>query len=153
MNRQTNPDLTTERLRELHPSTCFVYNAEGTEVCIKQLGHDDPHGEDWDVWQSDGDEDVHAFFGLSYANYLVVPRTVLQSQPREWQARFVQVMKELERWCRENDIEYGPYSVVYNGEKGRFGPDPIPPYDRGRARVGSQPLMEVLAQYEDDETV
>lgn len=40
-------------------------------------------------------EDVHTYFGLSYANYLVLPRTLLQSMPQEWQARFVTLVDEL----------------------------------------------------------
>ena len=39
--------------------------------------------------------DVHAWFGLSYANYLVLPRSVLQSMPDEWQRRFTSLMDEM----------------------------------------------------------
>lgn len=38
---------------------------------------------------------IHTWFGLSYANYLVVPRTLLQSMPDEWQTRFVACLNEL----------------------------------------------------------
>lgn len=41
------------------------------------------------------DGPIHGFFGLSYANYLVVPRAVLQSMPLEWQERFVACLREL----------------------------------------------------------
>jgi hypothetical protein len=37
---------------------------------------------------------VHTWFGLSYSNYAVLPRTLLQSMPDEWQARFVELMDE-----------------------------------------------------------
>jgi hypothetical protein len=40
--------------------------------------------------------DVHTFFELSYANYLVLPRTLLQSMPEEWQERFVGMVQEME---------------------------------------------------------
>lgn len=39
--------------------------------------------------------DVHTWFSLTYANYLVVPRTLLQSMPKDWQARFVVLLDEL----------------------------------------------------------
>lgn len=39
--------------------------------------------------------DVHPYFGLGYANYLVLPRTLLQSMPQQWQARFVAMLEEL----------------------------------------------------------
>ncbi len=42
------------------------------------------------------DDAVHRWFGLSYANYLVLPRTLLQSMPAEWQRRFVGCLEELD---------------------------------------------------------
>ena len=38
----------------------------------------------------DDPEPVHTFFGLSYASYYVINRTVLQSMPVEWQRQ----------WCK-----------------------------------------------------
>ncbi|MFF4777652.1 hypothetical protein ACFY05_32975 [Microtetraspora fusca] len=38
---------------------------------------------------------VHAWFGISYSNYLVLPRTLLQSMPDEWQNRFVTCLNQL----------------------------------------------------------
>lgn len=43
-------------------------------------------------WES---EAIHLHFSLSYANYLVLPRTLLQSMPDVWQARFVAMLDEL----------------------------------------------------------
>lgn len=43
----------------------------------------------------DGPIDGH--FGLSYANYLVLHRTLMQSMPVDWQARAVEVFEELDR--------------------------------------------------------
>ena len=40
--------------------------------------------------------DIHAFFGLTYSNYLVLPRTLLQSMPEGWQKRFVLMVEELD---------------------------------------------------------
>lgn len=41
--------------------------------------------------------DVHTWFSLSYVNYLVLPRAVLQSMPEEWQHRFTALMGEAEQ--------------------------------------------------------
>lgn len=38
--------------------------------------------------------DIHGWFGLSYANYLVMPRALLQSMPEEWQLRFTPMLDE-----------------------------------------------------------
>lgn len=41
--------------------------------------------------------EIHDYFGLSYANYLVLNRTVLQSMPEQWQKDFVQMLAELNK--------------------------------------------------------
>ncbi|WP_371484831.1 hypothetical protein [Kitasatospora sp. NBC_00315] len=42
------------------------------------------------------DGPVHTWFGLTYANYLVVPRTLMQSMPVGWQQRAVACLTELD---------------------------------------------------------
>jgi hypothetical protein len=42
------------------------------------------------------DGPVHEYFELSYANYLVVHRTLMQSMPPEWQERIVACLRELD---------------------------------------------------------
>lgn len=42
------------------------------------------------------DMDIHTFFGLSYCNYLVLNRSLLQSMPMEWQHKFVRLLNELD---------------------------------------------------------
>lgn len=44
---------------------------------------------------ADEHEAIHAWFELTYANYLVLPRSVLQSMPDEWQHRFVGCLEEM----------------------------------------------------------
>jgi hypothetical protein len=40
--------------------------------------------------------DIHTWFGLTYSNYLVLPRTLLQSMPDAWQRRFTAMLGELD---------------------------------------------------------
>lgn len=54
-------------------------------------------------------EPVHEWFGLSYANYLVVPRTFLQSMPAGWQLRIVACLREL-----RDAYEHVDYPDVYD---------------------------------------
>jgi hypothetical protein len=49
-------------------------------------------------------EAIHDWFGLTYANYLVLPRAVLQSMPDEWQERFVACLRQLGDATR--DLEF-----------------------------------------------
>jgi hypothetical protein len=72
---------------------------------------------------------VHAWFGLSYANYLVMPRAVLQSMPPAWQEKFVKLLAEAEAACVDAGIPGPPsYRVRAVDEEGRFTRDEIPHY-------------------------
>ncbi|MCG5464320.1 hypothetical protein MED01_002486 [Micromonospora sp. MED01] len=42
------------------------------------------------------DGPVHHFFGLTYSNYQVIPRALMQSMPVEWQERMVACIEELQ---------------------------------------------------------
>lgn len=78
------------------------------------------------------DEPIHLWFSLSYANYLVLPRSVLQSMPHEWQQRFVACLEELD--AAASHLDWPDYIVTARRD-GRFARDPIPHYDRGRTWV------------------
>lgn len=39
---------------------------------------------------------IHGYFGLTYANYLVLQRSLLQSMPVEWQERFTACLNEID---------------------------------------------------------
>ena len=67
------------------------------------------------------------FFGLSYANYLVIPRAVLQAMPAEWQAKMVALIEQIEGRFAEYDGHH-VYEVRLRGEGGRFEVDPLSNY-------------------------
>src|SRR4051812_21168279 len=62
--------------------------------------------EDYDRWMdmkvrsavepSSDPEAVHGWFSLSYCNHLVLPRTLLQSMPTDWQKRFITALDQLQ---------------------------------------------------------
>jgi hypothetical protein len=54
---------------------------------------------------------IHEYFGLSYCNYLVLPRTLLQSMPGDWQQRFTAMLQEL-----NEAFEHVPRATVYKVE-------------------------------------
>jgi hypothetical protein len=83
-------------------------------------------------------DNVHTWFNLTYANYLVLARTLLQSMSDEWQARFTHCLNELYDCYRHVDIP-NTYLVQARGSNGRFIEDPIPHYNRGRAHIEPQP--------------
>jgi hypothetical protein len=61
-----------------------------------------------------GSEDVHTYFGLSYANYLVLPRTMLQSMPEDWQTRFVALLNQF-----HDAFEHVPQAATYQVTAGK----------------------------------
>lgn len=139
--------------------------------------------------------DIHGYFGLSYANYLVMHRSLLQSMPEQWQAQFVAMLEEYDaafdhvpraeiyevRAARvseygelteaerellsvtssmdeldadtpeeqydeasENEVFYDRDGDVHQPWERVLvptGPDPVPQYERGRARV--EPRLDV----------
>lgn len=70
---------------------------------------------------------AHGWFSLSYASYLVLPRSALQSMPLDWQQRFVALMEE---WQEIGPRTPDEYVVQLRGERGRFVEDPWANYRR-----------------------
>lgn len=86
---------------------------------------------------------IHTWFGLSYAQYLTIPRSVLQSMPDEWQDRFVTCLEELDQaidWRPRS----GRYWVQLKDGKGRYVEDEFMDYQRGRRRVAHKKTKEVI---------
>lgn len=169
--------------------------AEGEEQMVDAQMVHEPMAEELDEDGLDQDPmDIHTYFGLSYANYLVRPRALLQSMPEGWQQQFVALLRQMDghfadvglpdyrvetgRWAyvyelddatrgrlgitdgadeaiaalSEDDPEHDARveaaleeSVFYDADGNELdrqcgqvfvpGPNPIPPYDRGRTFV------------------
>lgn len=71
---------------------------------------------------------IHRWFGLSYANYLVAHRSILQSMPIAWQSKFVALLEEVDEKVAEADIGVPNYRVCALDENGKFVEDPVPHY-------------------------
>ena len=80
-------------------------------------------------------EAIHGWFGLTYACYLVLPRTALQSMPPEWQRRFVACLEEIEASLGSIPDNGGDYWVQLRDPDGRFVQDDLSDYQRGRRRL------------------
>jgi hypothetical protein len=76
-------------------------------------------------------EPIHGWFELSYASYLVLPRSILQSAPVEWQRRFVECLNELEEMFGDVPKD-GTYEVTLKNDDGKFIHDELRDYERGR---------------------
>ena len=80
-------------------------------------------------------ESIHGYFGLSYANYLVLPRTVLQSMPDEWQEQFVVLLEQVPETFGTDWEPDGGYRVLALDKDKKFQSDPYSNYERGRRRL------------------
>lgn len=77
---------------------------------------------------------IHHWIDLSYAQYLTIPRSALQSMPDEWQSEFVALLEELDEAIDWRPKE-GRYWVQLKDKKGRYVADPLMDYERGRRRL------------------
>ncbi len=69
---------------------------------------------------------LHLWFELSYASYLVLPRSVMQEMPFEWRERMAKCLDEI---CEVfKGIEDDGYAVQLRGKNGRFRSDPLANY-------------------------
>jgi hypothetical protein len=75
---------------------------------------------------------VHEYFGLTYASYKVLPRTLMQSMPIEWQERFVALMLELEEAYAHVSGEFPSDYLVTPKKDGKFVKETNPHYRHGR---------------------
>lgn len=87
------------------------------------------------AWSYETDtEPIHTWFELTYANYLCLPRSVLQSMPVEWQRSFTALLREMSALYA--GLDWPSYRVsAVDQSTGRFIQDPIPHYNRGRTHV------------------
>lgn len=81
-----------------------------------------------EVLETDLDDPVHTWFGLTYSSYLVLPRVLMQEMPVEWQTRFVTCLEEMSEVFDIPDC-WG-YMVKPKGRHSRFIKDPLCNYRR-----------------------
>ena len=91
---------------------------------------------------------VHCWFGDTYAQYLTIPRSVLQAMPLEWQARIVRCLEELDGtfdW-RPKKKTYWVSFREYNGRYSSIATDPLMSYrhpDRDHLRAILKPRLDI----------
>jgi len=71
---------------------------------------------------------MELWWELSYAQYLTIPRSVIQEMSIEWQDKFAKLLEELDDtidW-RPEDTTY--YCMLRDNETGRFRTDAIREY-------------------------
>lgn len=72
---------------------------------------------------------IHGWFELTYAQYLTIPRSVMEAMPLEWQERMVKCLEELDGTFDWRPKE-GRYWCRLKDGQGRFVDDPLMEYRR-----------------------
>jgi hypothetical protein len=75
----------------------------------------------------DDPEPISLWFELTYAQYLTIPRSILESMPHQWQAEFATLLAELDDTLDWRPKE-GRYWVQLKDGKGRYKHDPFMEY-------------------------
>lgn len=76
------------------------------------------------------DAPVSLWFGLSYANFLTLPRLVMESMPLQWQRTMARLLWEMDDTFDWRPVD-GRYMVTYKRNDGRFDELPLSDYRRG----------------------
>lgn len=101
-----------------------------------------PEGVKVEMWADanekihDTHDAVHDWFSLSYAAYLVLPRSVLQSMPDEWQNKFIALVEEVGEVLEVDDMPN--YRVTAVDAANKFIKDDYRDYERGRRRIAKK---------------
>lgn len=79
-------------------------------------------------WFSDAP--VSLWFELSYANFLTLPRLVMESMPLQWQRTMARLLYEIDDTFDWRPVD-GRYMVTFKHGDGRFGELPLSDYRHG----------------------
>ena len=91
------------------------------------------------------DDPIHYWFELSYAQYVALPRSILQNMPVEWQRKFVALMDELDE---RFDWRRGGCRVRFVDRRGRYmSGDDLGDYERGRRHLTPEEVSALVAAH------
>lgn len=74
-------------------------------------------------------DQISYWFSLSYAQYLTIPRSVMEAMPCDWQERMAACLNELDATFDWRPQE-GSYWVRLKNRQGRYWSDPLMEYRR-----------------------
>lgn len=73
---------------------------------------------------------IHEWFELTYAQFLTIPRLVMESMPDEWQEKMTELLNEMDETFDWRPKE-GRYWVKLRDSSGRFSDAPLNDYRHG----------------------
>lgn len=112
---------------------------EYPNIWYQQIMAPDIESKDIDELMSNA---IHDWFELSYAQYLTIPRSALQSMPNNWQELFVKCLEELDETIDWRP-KLGRYWVHLKSIKGHYLHDHLMDYERGRRRIAHRDKQSI----------
>lgn len=85
---------------------------------------------------------IHDWFELSYAQFLTVPRLVMDSMPYEWQVKMAILLEEMDETFDWRPKE-GRYWVRLKDDKGRYCNAPLGNYRHGAYEIEALRIKKV----------
>ncbi len=73
---------------------------------------------------------MHEWFGLTYAQFLTIPRLVIESMSYEWQCEVKKLLEEMDETFDWRPTD-GRYWVRLKDDKGKFSEAPLDDYRYG----------------------
>lgn len=75
--------------------------------------------------------EMEMFWGMSRAQYLTIPRSIIQEMSKEWQDKFAKLLNEL-----DDSVDWRPDNATYwcllrDNETGRYISNPLAEYRHG----------------------
>lgn len=95
---------------------------------------------------SETDEPIHLWFELSYAQYLTIPRSIMEAMPIEWQRKMAALLDELDEAYKWRPQE-GRYWVRLKDGNGRYVSDPLMEY----RHPNKQHIQSLMISEQNDE--
>lgn len=80
-----------------HHYAHIAYDPEYPEEGVMPLGEELPQQTTRKTYARSGHEALWAWFSLSYASWLTLPRVLMHEMPDEWQARMAGLLKEYDK--------------------------------------------------------
>lgn len=123
-DKKPHCDCPRDKVRMGESIITYIWPQEGCPSCWPSTTTVSDTG---DTAALDFKQSIHHWFELSYAQYLTIPRSALQSMPMDWQYRFTECLNMLDETINWRP-KCGRYWVRLKDNAGRYVHDPLMEY-------------------------
>lgn len=70
--------------------------------------------------EKQGEQELHEWFGLSYASFLTIPRVLMREMPDEWQGKMAALLREYDETFDTSKSDIGGTTVRATDVNGKL---------------------------------